>query len=72
MELEKNCDKYTYFEKKNIEEIPLMLVVSERAAFLAFKKNDGTLELKNSMYSEEETFRGLYDDLFEYIWKNSK
>lgn len=70
--LEKNCDKYTYFEKKNIDEIPLMLVVSERSAFLAFKKNDGVLELKNSMYSKDETFLVWCNDFFDHMWKNSR
>ena len=68
--LEKNrFGKEKDYEEKIIENVPAMLCVSERSAYLALQNLDGTVDVTNMMFSNNEKSISWCVDLFNYIWK---
>ena len=61
--------KKTYFEKKIIKNVPVMLGVSEKSAYIALQNHDGVLDFSCMMFSNDEKFVSWCVDLFNYIWR---
>lgn len=58
------------FEKKIVENVPIMLCVSEKSAYLALQNLDGTVDVSSIMFSNNKKFISWCVDLFNHIWKN--
>ena len=59
----------SYFEMKMTKNMPLLMCVSEKAAFLALFYENGSIDFDNVIFSKDQRFVFWCGDLFDYEWK---
>ncbi|MCA9819479.1 MAG: hypothetical protein KC440_01560, partial [Nitrosarchaeum sp.] len=65
----KDSIKYNY-EKKITKDLPLALAVSNKEAYLTFKKNK-SIDVQKIIFSRDSKFISWCNDFFDHAW-NSK
>ena len=56
-------------QRKIVENVPVMLCVSEGSAYLMFSNLGGSIDENEVMFSKDKKFISWCDDLFDYLWK---
>jgi len=61
-------------ERKLIQEVPLIMIISEKEASVSFPsaRADGTADFASSFFGSDATFLRWTNDLFLYYWEKAK
>lgn len=61
-------------ERRLIQEVPLILIISEKEASVSFPgtRANGTVDFSSSFFGTDAAFLGWANDLFLYYWEQAK
>ena len=66
---DKKSPMLSYFEVKMTKNMPLLMCISEKGAFLMLFYENGSIDSDHIMFSKDQKFVSWCTDLFDYEWK---
>lgn len=55
-----------------VNQIPIMFIASEKEAGINFPDRKGIFHLSSTFFSDDRSFLGWCEDLFEHYWRSSE